>query len=274
MSGETREREYVLGTDDGELQRLGFQHRVWSASAFALWERAGVHAGAAVLDVGCGPGYGTLDLARLCGERGRVHGVDVSERFLGHLRAEAERSALRHVTTQLADVQTMALPANTFDVAWCRWVLCFVPDPAAVLARVAAALKPGGRFAIQDYYRYTGVVLAPPSDAFARVVRGVDASWRASGGDPDVGQRLPQLLERAGLRVREVAPLVRIGRPGTMVWDWPPAFFRLFLPRLVAGGFLAQADADAYWRDVQARERDPAAFLATPPMLDIVAEKV
>src|SRR5262247_2672440 len=100
----TEEREYVLGTDDGELQRLGFQHRVWSAPAFALWERAGVHRGAAVLDVGCGPGYGTLDLARLVGEQGRVLGVDVSERFLAHLRDEAERLRLPQVSAQLGDV--------------------------------------------------------------------------------------------------------------------------------------------------------------------------
>src|SRR5262247_4321582 len=90
----TEDCEYVLGTDDGELQRLGFQHRVWSAPAFALWERAGVHAGASVLDVGCGPGYGSMDLARLVGEHGRVLGVDLSERFLEHLRAEARRRGL------------------------------------------------------------------------------------------------------------------------------------------------------------------------------------
>jgi len=269
----TEEREYVLGTDDGELQRLGFQHRVWSAPAFALWERAGVHVGASVLDVGCGPGYGTLDLARLVGEHGRVLGVDVSERFLAHLQAEARRRGLPQVATQLADVQAMTVPGEAFDVAYCRWVLCFVPDPGAVVARVAAALRRGGRFAIQDYYHYAAAVMAPPSAAFARVIAATHASWKQGHGDPDVGQRLPALLERAGLRVREVTPLVRVGRPGSMVWDWPPAFFRLYIPRLIERGYLTAADEAEYWRDVEARSVDPAAYLATPPMVDIVAEK-
>jgi ubiquinone/menaquinone biosynthesis C-methylase UbiE len=273
MTTQPSEREYVLGTDDGELHRLGFQHRAWSASAAALWERAGVHLGARVLDVGCGPGFATLDLARMVGETGSVHGVEVSERFLGFLRGRTEHLALPHVTTQLDDVQTMTLPAESFDVAWCRWVLCFLSEPDAAIARVAAALRRGGRFAIQDYYRYEAVTMAPPSSAFARVVQAVHRSWVASGGDPDIGQRLPQMLERAGLRVREVTPLVRMGRPGSIVWDWPPTFFRQYLPRLVAKGFLAPSDADAYWQDLADRSRDPAAFLATPPMVEILAEK-
>jgi SAM-dependent methyltransferase len=59
------EREYVLGTNDEELARLGFQHRVWGEQAFALWERAGFAPGQTILDAGCGPGFATLDLARL-----------------------------------------------------------------------------------------------------------------------------------------------------------------------------------------------------------------
>src|SRR5688572_10955856 len=204
------EREYVLGTDDGELERLGFQHRVWSAAAFALWERAGVAVGRRVLDVGCGPGFATIDLARLVGANGRVLGIDASERFVAHLRTEAARLSLGHVEARVADVQTMALPQESFDVAYCRWVLCFVPDPDAAIARVAGALRRGGTFAIQDYYLYLAGRMAPPSAAFERVLAATHAAWVERGGDPDIGQRLPSLLERHGLRVREVAPLVRV----------------------------------------------------------------
>jgi hypothetical protein len=150
-------------------------------------------------------------------------------------------------------------------------VLCFVPDPEAVVARVARALKPGGAFCIEDYYLYRAATLAPPSEAFARVVAATDKSWRETGGDPDVGQRLPSLLEKHGLRVREVAPLVRVGRPGSMVWDWPPAFFKLFIPRLIAKGYLTPQDETEFWRDFKARSREPGAFFVSPPMLDVIA---
>ena len=48
--------DYILGTDAEELQRLEFQHRVWTKDAFALWERAGLGRGQRILDLGCGPG--------------------------------------------------------------------------------------------------------------------------------------------------------------------------------------------------------------------------
>ena len=47
----SNQNEYILGTDPEELQRLGFQHRVWSKDAFALWERAGIGQGQRILDL-------------------------------------------------------------------------------------------------------------------------------------------------------------------------------------------------------------------------------
>jgi ubiquinone/menaquinone biosynthesis C-methylase UbiE len=59
----TDQKEYALGTNDAEIVRLGVQHKLWSASAFAVWERAGIGVGKTVLDIGCGPGYTSYDLA-------------------------------------------------------------------------------------------------------------------------------------------------------------------------------------------------------------------
>src|SRR5262245_50101060 len=73
-------KPYVLGTHDAELDRLGLQHRIWSEHAFALWERAGIRPGQRVLDVGCGPGYATVDLARLLGPASRIVAIDESQR--------------------------------------------------------------------------------------------------------------------------------------------------------------------------------------------------
>jgi len=81
--------DYVLGTGDEEIARLGVQHRVWRARAIDAWRRAGIAAGQTVVDVGCGPGYASLDLAELVGSSGRVIAIDRSQRFLAALDAAA-----------------------------------------------------------------------------------------------------------------------------------------------------------------------------------------
>ncbi|HEX8692468.1 MAG TPA: methyltransferase domain-containing protein [Longimicrobium sp.] len=269
----SEEREYLLGVNDGELERLGFQHQVWSAQAASAWERAGFGPGHALLDVGCGPGYATLDLARLVGAAGRVHGVDLSERFVAHVRRQAAARGLQGVTAEVGDVTALDLPEASFDGAWSRWVLCYLRDPGAAVRGVARALRPGAAFVVQDYMKYGGVLVAPEDPAFDRVFAAMMASWRASGGDPHLGARLPALMEQAGLRVVHVETLVRTGRPGSGVWEWPRTFFTNFLPTLVSNGFLTRADADEFDARWAERERDPGAFFSTPPMVEVIGVK-
>ncbi len=270
---EDGEHEYVLGTDETELARLGLQHGVWRAQAHEHWERARVAPGARVLDVGCGPGYATLDLARLVGPKGRVTGVDVSRRFLDHVAAAAKRDGLANVTTREGDLQTLALEPASADVAWTRWVLSFVKDPGAVVANVARALAPGGRWAIQEYVSYSGMKLGPASPVLARVVDAIHRSWRAQGGEPDVGLELPRLLLAHGLEVADARPITRLARPGTSVWDWPGSYFESFVPRLVTTGFLSQADASAFLDEWRARSNDPGALFVCPTVIAITAVK-
>jgi hypothetical protein len=127
--------------------------------------------------------------------------------------------------------------------------------------------------AVQDYYRYTAIQLAPPSAAFRRGIEAVDRSWREHGGDPDVGLKLPAMMVRCGFEVREVRPVVRVARPGSQLWQWPTTFFRNHLPMLVEKGFLSDEERRAFDADWAARSADPGAFFASPPMVEIVAVK-
>jgi ubiquinone/menaquinone biosynthesis C-methylase UbiE len=99
--------EYILGTDRAELDRLRGQHAAWTSQAYELFERAGLRAGERVLDLGCGPGFTSLELARAVGPAGRVIAVDKSERFLAHLAAERERHALPQVEPRLAALEEL-----------------------------------------------------------------------------------------------------------------------------------------------------------------------
>lgn len=264
------EREYVLGTHDAELARLGFQHQVWAEPTAAAWERAGFAPGHHLLDVGCGPGYASFDLARLVGPAGRVQAVDVSERFVRHLDEQRRRRGVETIEPRVADLQEVELEPASVDGAFARWVLCFVPHPERVVARVARALRPGAAFAVMDYCNYEAFTMAPAADVVDVVLRAVGRSFRQAGGNPHVGRELPRLMQEAGLEVREVRPLVRLARPGSALWEWPRTFFANYLPGLVARGELAPRDAEAFAEVYAERTASPGSFLLTPPMVEVV----
>jgi len=266
-------REYALGTHDAEIVRLGVQHRLWSAAAFALWERAGIRAGHTVLDVGCGPGYTSRDLAGIAGPTGKVVAIDESARFIAHLEGRPRRPSEAAIEPRIGDVQRLELEPGSVDAAYERWVLCFVKDAEAVVRGVARALRPGGVFAIQDYVHYEGILLAPESGPFRHFVRVVADAWRDHGGDTEIGQRLPALLARHGLDPVEISPLHRVARPRSPLWTWPTVFIETYGPRLVEEGRLTAAEHEALVEDWDAHSRDPGAFFVSPPMVEIVAVK-
>lgn len=278
--------EYVLGTDAAELWRLGFQHRLWSAAAHDAWAKARIAPGQSILDVGCGPGYATFDLAHIAGPTGRVVGVDESAPFIAHLNTSAEKRPAPTVRAFVGDVQAIAdvlarntqpgepSPLASFDIAYARWVLCFVKDPAAVVRDVARLLKPGGRFVVQDYFDYEHMTLAPKRPEFSKVIDAVARSWRARGGNPDLVGDLPAIMSQAGLRVTHLDSLARLARPGSTIWNWPTTFWKSFVPRLVQMNEITQSDADAFFRCWTEVSSDPDAFMLLPPFFDVIAERV
>jgi SAM-dependent methyltransferase len=74
----TKEHEYILGTDRDELRRLELQHEVWLADARAICTRAGFAPGHTLLDLGCGPGYASFELAHIVGPTGKIIARDKS----------------------------------------------------------------------------------------------------------------------------------------------------------------------------------------------------
>lgn len=277
------QRDYVLGTHSDEAARLGLQHQLWSAFAHESWELAGIAPGMTVLDVGCGPGFGTFDLAQLVGPSGVVYAVDESAAYIDRLRDEAARRELMNIRPLVGDVQALEsldLPVAGLDAAYERWVLCFVPNPDRVVSGVARLLKPGGHFVANDYFNYESMTLAPREPVFSKIVAAVGASWRGRGGDPDIVARLPGLFERHGLRVRALDVAQRVARPpaggagaSATMWAWPDSFFRLFVPSLVQMGVLTEQDHRDFLTMWERVSREPSCFMALPPVWRVIEVK-
>jgi SAM-dependent methyltransferase len=265
------DREYVLGTHDEEIERLGVQHLVWRPVMLEAWRRAGITRGSRVVDVGAGPGWATADLADIVGASGFVLGVERSARFVAAARQRCAERRAAPARIDEADLIADGIGAGPFDVAWCRWVASFVQSPEALVAAIAGALQPGGVALFHEYGDYASWRLLPPRVSFAEFVGAVMASWRGAGGEPDVALRLPALLRAAGFRIVDLRPLVFTATPPDFVWQWPATFFESGLNRLVEIGVVHPARAEAMRADFAAAARDRETVMLTPLVLEIRA---
>jgi SAM-dependent methyltransferase len=265
--------EYLLGTDEDELSRLAAQHELWRETTLALCDRAGFGEGQVVADLGCGPGFTTLELSRRVGAAGRVVAVDSSRRFLDHLARRAGEAGISNVDARCADVLDARLERESLDGAHARWLFCYIADTERLIGQLAEALRPGGVLAVTDYFNYRAFTLAPRSPVMDRVVDAVQRSWARHGGDLDIQGRLPSLMAARGLDVVDIRTITGVVRPDSPLWHWPRSFFRSFLPKLERQGLVTREEAAEFVRDWDAREQAPGAFLYLPPNLDVIAVK-
>jgi SAM-dependent methyltransferase len=267
------EREYILGTHDAEIARLELQHAAWRPHVLEAWRTAGLGAGHVVLDVGCGPGHATRDLSDVVGAGGRVVAIDQSRRFLNYLERRAREDARTNIEMCLRDLGRDDLPAVEADAAWCRWILAFVGDPRALLERIAARLRPGGTIVIHEYLNYATWRMLPPLVELDAFVVAVMASWRASGGEPDVGVHVPRWLEDLEFTVESARPLLHVARPGDPMWQWPAAFLDAGTERLAALGQMPSQDAAAIRRAFARAAATSGIRMSTPAVLQVIARR-
>lgn len=264
--------DYVLGTGDAELERLEVQHHVWRRHVLESWDRAGIGIGDRVIDLGSGPGFAALDLARLVGRDGVVTAIERSPRFASHLKVEAARLGLGNIAAIEADVLDAPLGNEDVDAVWIRWLLCFLAAPSALLGKVAAALRPGGVLVVHEYAAYQGWQLLPRSAAAQRFVELVMRSWRDQGGEPNIALELPAVLQGIGMRV-ECRPIVEYCDRRGRAWHWLAGFMRGNLGRLCELGYLDQGEAATLEADLAADLARPDASMIGPTVLEIIARK-
>ena len=270
----TLDQDYVLGTNDEEVERLGLQHRIWRSRALDAWRRAGFTAGQTLLDVGCGPGYASLDLAEIAGPSGRVVCIDKSGHFLDVLDQTRQTRGAFQIETVRAELDEPALPTLAANGAWCRWVFAFVKHPRRLLGALATSLKPGGMLVIHEYFDYAAWRLSPRTPAFEKFVETVMATWRTAGGEPDIGMDLPGWLEPEGFRLQEVRPLIDAVRPIDDIWRWPSAFVDVNLRRLQHLGLVNAEMASATRDALMNAEGNACSVMVTPGVLEILAVRM
>jgi SAM-dependent methyltransferase len=264
--------DYILGTDQQELHRLGVQHQIWASEAQRGWELAGFSAGQTFLDLGCGPGFCSKELAYIAGASGKVIGIDKSPPYIDHLK---DLTALHHLNIEsfCTDFDTMELQDNSLDGMYCRWALAWVPNPKEVLSKVYKALKPGGRMVIHEYYDWSTHQSEPYMEGLGKGIAAAYKSFGDSEGDLNIGRHLPRVFDELGMKVTGTRIMSKLATPKELVWQWPKSFYVSFFPRLVEAGYLTDDDVNAALDDLAILEKTPGSTLCCPMMIEVIAQK-
>lgn len=172
-------------------------HRWRTAENSAAHLLPRLKSGDTLLDVGCGPGTITADLATRI-TPGRVTALETTEQALDLARAEIARRGLDTVDFAVGDVHALDFPDNSFDVVHAHQVLQHVGDPVAALREMRRVTRPGGVIAVRDsdYAAFAWFPRLPELDEWLELYRRIA---RGNGGEPDAGRRLLSWAHAAGL---------------------------------------------------------------------------
>ena len=171
-------------------------HRWRTAENSAGYLLGHLHAGMSVLDVGCGPGTITDDLARLVAP-GRVVGVDASDEIIAAARADAASAGLPSLSFEMGTVFDLQFADGTFDVVHAHQLLQHVGDPVAALIEMGRVCRPGGLVAARDS-DYPGFRYFPDDPDLARAISAYGELTRRNGANWDAGRRLLSWAHAAG----------------------------------------------------------------------------
>jgi SAM-dependent methyltransferase len=171
-------------------------HRRRTAADSAGYLLPHLRPGMSVLDVGCGPGTITVDLAARVAP-GQIVGVEMTDEVLDLARAEARERNQTNIEFVTSDVHALDFPDDTFDVTHAHQVLQHVADPVQALRELRRVCVPNGIVAVRDA-DYAGFMWFPQLPTLDRWRELYDDAARANGGEPDAGRRLLSWAQEAG----------------------------------------------------------------------------
>jgi len=199
--------------------------------------------GMSVLDVGCGTGAITADIARLAGPRGRVLGIDRDESLLA--LAREEHGGIANLRFAHGDILTLEFEER-FDVVTAARTLQWIGAPEIAIQRMMRAAIPGGWIVVLDYNHENNTWNPDPPPAFAHFYAAF-LKWRQTNGWSNrMAEVLPELFIAQGIRdvaVHVDDEVARRGEPGfenaAEIWAHVAETIGR---RLVIAGFLTERE--------------------------------
>jgi ubiquinone/menaquinone biosynthesis C-methylase UbiE len=233
-------------------QFMDTSHAQQTAQSYkqTIMEQLALQAGATILDIGCGAGQDTQDLARAVGPRGRVVGIDKSETMLQEARARAEQTQLP-VEYVLADATELPFADASFDACQASRVLGHLSQPGLAVAEMVRVARPGAQVVAADG-DFDLAIVDIPDRALARKVMHAACDQMEQGW---IGRQMPRLFQQAGLRNIRVE-----GRLMPLDYAFFQLAFRGILQRAQVADAVSAEELTRFWDALEQAEKEQHFF--------------
>ncbi len=196
------EHYVIRGGREGYDRLLVLARDRWPDTA-ALFNRAGLGTGMRCIDLGCGGGEVTLEMAKLVAPTGKVIGIDMDEVNIDLARKAGVERGISNVEFLAGDVNSWDEP-DSYDVVYSRFLLHHLSKPLVLLRRMWASVRAGGAVIVEDA-DFDGWCCHPPNEGFEFFLRTYAEVIQRRGGDHATGRKLYAYFREAGIPTPQVA---------------------------------------------------------------------
>ena len=194
---------YVIRGGKPGYDRLALLARERWPDTQALLKRAGISPGMRCVDIGCGGGAVTREVAGLVAPGGTVVGIDTDQVKLGLARQAAAERGVGNVEFRVGDASDWDQPGG-YDLVYSRFLLQHLAEPVSLLRRMWATVADGGALIVQDA-DFDGWCYDPPNEGFEVFLDTYRRVLAGRGGDHAVGRKLHRYFLAAGIPAPQVS---------------------------------------------------------------------
>lgn len=265
----TSSQRYLLADQPSELERLQLQSRVWEPTGRRLLDEIGERRGARVLDVGCGAIGWLRLLSEWVGRDGEVVGGDVDDAMLAAARQFVEAEELTNVELVKDDLFASRLEPSSFDLVHARFQIAPLGRGPEQVENHLRLLRPGGTIVLEEWDVRSWHFNAP-APALERLIELIAQSFTQSGGEPQAGLMLLDLLRDVGIEGSVRAEVLALP-PGHPYLRLPLQFATALEPKLRA--LVSQEELARLRADGEAELAEPGRWGTTFTLVQCWGER-
>ncbi|MCB0613309.1 MAG: methyltransferase domain-containing protein [Phaeodactylibacter sp.] len=262
--------EYSIHGGRKGNERLAILSRTVGATTSKFLDAHQATLSGSCLDLGCGSGSVSLDIAKRLQGRGEVYGLDMDPVNIASAQEAASRQQVQNIQFQRFDAYELT-DTGRYNAVYSRFLLSHLHDPAKVLDNIFRGLVPGGRVLLEDT-DFSGHFCYPASPAFDAYVRLYQALLEARGADANIGRKLHQLLQQAGFQeisVQVVQP-VHTQEEGKLMAE---ITMEGIAGALLQEGLAGEAEIRETVRELKAFRADELTIMSLPRIFQVSAVK-